>query len=76
MAPEPGLDTGLLIGTNNVILGAQRLALPQARVQIQDSPSFIGEERITGKNPVLVLPRFESIGRQNAPDSTPADRLA
>jgi hypothetical protein len=27
MAPDPGLDTGLLIGTNNVILGAKRLAL-------------------------------------------------
>jgi len=28
MAPDTGLDTGLLIGTNNVILGAKRLTLP------------------------------------------------
>src|SRR5262245_21320531 len=76
MAPDPGLDTGLLIGTHNVILGAQRLARPQARVQLQDAPSFIGAERITGKTPVLVLPGFGSIGRQNGPDRTPADRLA
>ena len=76
MAPDASLDTGLLIGTHHVILGAKRLALPQARVQLQDAPRFIGEERITGKNPVLVLPGFESIGRHNAPDRTPADRLA
>lgn len=63
MAPDTGLDTGLLIGTNTVILGAKRLTLPYSRVQIQDPPSLVGEERITGKNPVLVLPGFESIGR-------------
>ncbi len=76
MAPDTGLETGLLIGTHNVILGAKRLPLPHSRVQIQDPPSLVGEERITGNNSVLVLPGFESIGRDNAPDSTPADRLA
>lgn len=76
MAPEPGLDTGLLLGTNPGILGAQRLALPQARVQRQGAPSCLGAERSTGKQPVLVRPGFERLGRHHAPDRPPAARLA
>jgi hypothetical protein len=55
MAPDTGLDTGLFIGTNNVILGAKGFALPYLSVQIQNPPGLGGKEGITGKNPVLIL---------------------
>ena len=73
MAPDTGLDTGLFISTNNVILGTKGGVLPYPSVQIQDPPGLGGEEWITGKNPVLVLPGFNRIGLQDAPDCTPAD---
>jgi hypothetical protein len=73
MAPDTGLDTGLFIGTNNVILGAKGFALPYLSVQIQNPPGLGGKEGITGENPVLLLPGFHRIGLQDAPDSTPTD---
>jgi hypothetical protein len=33
MTADAGLDAGLLIGTQDVILGAKRLALPQAHIE-------------------------------------------
>ena len=62
MAPDTGWDTGLFIGTNHVILGAKGCALPYPSVQIQNPPSLLGQEWITGKNPVRVLPGFKRIG--------------
>jgi hypothetical protein len=50
MAPDTGLNTGLLISTNDVILGAKRLPLPHPGVQVQDPPSLGGEERVTRPN--------------------------
>src|SRR6266446_8976366 len=41
MATAAGLDTGLLIGAEDVVLGSQGLALPQARVEVQNRASLV-----------------------------------
>jgi hypothetical protein len=35
MAADAGLNAGLLVGTEDVVLGAKGLALPEAPIQIQ-----------------------------------------
>src|SRR5882672_11436079 len=43
-----------LVGTEDMVLGAQGLALPEARIEVQDRPCLRGKVRITRKDPVLV----------------------
>jgi hypothetical protein len=76
MTPDAGLDTGLFIGTDDVILGAQRFPLPVPSIQIQHAPCFFDKLGVSGKNPILVLPRFDGIGIEYAPDCAGTDRLA
>ena len=54
MATAAGLDAGLLIGAEDVVLGPQGYALPQARIEVQHRAGLVGDVGITGKNPVLV----------------------
>src|SRR5262249_54859751 len=75
MTSAPGLDTGLFIGTDDVILRAKRFSLPGPRVQIQHSPSFFGKVWISRKNPVLVRPGFDGIGAEYPPDGAGTDWL-
>jgi len=76
MTPDAGLDTGLFISTDDVILGTKWFPLPVPRIPIQHSASFFDKVRISGKNPVLVLPRFDRIGIEYPPDGAGTDRLA
>src|SRR5439155_13878505 len=76
MEAGPRLDAGFLIRAEDMVLGPQRLALPGARVQVQDRPGLVDEAGITPENPVRVLPRLDGILIQDAPDATPADRFA
>ena len=66
MAAAAGLDAGLLVGAEDVILGAQGLALPHARIEVQNRAGLLGEVGITRKNPVLVPPRFDGIRIQDS----------
>ncbi len=54
MATAAGLDAGLLVGAQDVILGAKRLALPQARIEVQNRSGLLGEAENSRKDPVLV----------------------
>jgi len=76
MAAEARLDTGLFIGTDDVILGAKWGPLPVSGIQIQHSSRLLGKVGVAGKDPLLVAPRFEGIGSQNPPDRAGTDRLA
>jgi hypothetical protein len=75
-APDAGLDTGLFIGADDVILGAKRCSLPVASIQIQYAPGFFRTGGVAGKNPILVLPGFDGIGIAYPPDRAGTDRLA
>ena len=76
MTADAGLNTGLLVGTEDVVLGAKALALPLAPIEVQNRASFLGKVGITWKEPVLVPPGFERILIQNAPHRAPTDGFA
>ena len=76
MDTGPRLDARLLVGAEDVVLGAQGLALPAARVQVQDRPGFLDEAGVAREDPVLVLPGLDGIAVQDPPHRTAADGLA
>ena len=76
VAAAPSLDACLLVSTNDVILGAQRLALPLACVEIEDDSGLLRETGVAGEDPVLVPPGFDRIAVEDAPNGAPADGLA
>ena len=51
-----GLDAGLLIGAEHVVVLAERLPFPFPLVEVQDAGGFEGEVRVAGENPRPVLP--------------------
>jgi hypothetical protein len=75
MAALAGLNAGLLVGAEDVVLGTQGLALPRARIEVQKRPSFVCEVGITRKDPVLIAPRFDRIRLENPPYRAATDRL-
>ena len=76
VAADAGLDAGLLVGAEDVVLGAKALALPSAGIQVQNGAGLLSEMGITRKDPVLVSPRFEGIRLQNPPHRAATDWFA
>ena len=76
MATAAGLDTGLLVGAQDMVLGTQGLALPPPRIEVQNRPGLVGKVRIPWKDPVCVPPRFDDIRRENPPHRAATDRCA
>src|SRR5262245_61041564 len=74
VAADPGLDAGFLIRTDNIVPAAQRLAFPEAFVQVQDSPCLVSELRVTGKDPIFIAPRLDRVGVKDAPNSAGTNR--
>src|SRR5713101_9665396 len=62
------LDTGLLIGADDVLVRPQRLALPTTGVQIKDRAGAFQKVRIAGKDPALVAPGPQRVPHQQPPD--------
>jgi hypothetical protein len=60
---DPGLDAGLLVGADDVVPAAQRLAFPGAGIEVEDSTRFLGEPRISWEDPVLILPGLDRVGK-------------
>src|SRR5271166_2128390 len=67
------LNARLLIRADDVVSAAQRFALPGASVQVQDAPSFFGELRVAGEDPVLIPPWLDRVRVEDTPDSAVAD---
>src|SRR5271166_5836905 len=76
VTPDAGLDARLLVRADDVVPAAQRLTVPQAGVQVQDAPGFVGELWVAGKDPVLVPPGLDRVGVEDAPDGAGADWLS
>jgi hypothetical protein len=53
MAADTRLEAGLFIGAEDVVLGAKRRVLPEARIPIQNRSRLLGEVGITRRDPVL-----------------------
>src|SRR6266487_2973185 len=64
-----GLDARLLIGTQDVLVCPEWLALPAAGVQVEHRASDFQEVRIAWEDPALVAPGTQRILQQPAPDA-------
>jgi len=71
--PSSELNPCHLIGTENAISGAQRLALPHPGVEVQYSPCLFGEVRVPGVDPAAVSPGSDGVLAQPAPDRRAGD---
>ena len=68
-----GLNTGLFVCADDVIIGTQWSALPDTLVKIEDESGFCGKVRIAGKDPASMFPGAKSIAAEPAPQSSTAD---
>jgi hypothetical protein len=73
MDAPASLDAGLLVGGDDELVLAQRLALPAARIQVQDAPGLGLELRVAREYPAAVLPRTDRILVQPTPHGAVAD---
>jgi hypothetical protein len=67
VAAAARLNTGLLVGADDVLALTEPLALEDPVVQVQDHPGLGGEVGIAGKDPGAVLPRLDRVLLQPAP---------
>ena len=74
MQPHAGLNAGLFIGAENEIVGAQRMAVPPASIEVEDATGLHRKLRIAREDPGPVLPRANRVFMQPAPDGLVADR--
>ena len=68
-----GLNTGLFVCTDDVIIGTQWSTLPEALIKIEDGSSLVGKVRIAGEDPASVFPGPKGIAAEPAPQSSAAD---
>ena len=74
MYPSSRLNTRLLVGGKHELIAAQRLAIPDPLVKIQDPSCLEGKLRIAGEDPTAVLPRPDRILVEPAPNGAVTDR--
>ena len=67
------LYAGLFVGRDYEVIVLQGNSFPYTFIQIQNAFGFVGEIRIAGEDPVVVLPGAEGIGVQPTPDRSAAD---
>src|SRR5579864_4528185 len=68
------LNAGLLIGTEDVLVGPQRLALPLAGVQVEHRTGPLQKMWIARKDPTPKAPGTQGIACQPAPDGSARGR--
>ena len=68
-----GLNARLFVCGDDVIIGTQRGALPDAFIKIEDGSGFVGKVRITRENPASMFPRAKGIAAEPTPQSGAAD---
>ncbi len=61
MDPFAGLDTGFLVGGEDILVGAEGLAVEESGVQVQHPAGFEPEVGVAGEDPGSVLPGFERV---------------
>ncbi len=70
----PGLDAGLLIRADDILVTPESAALPDALVKVEDAAGLFGEVRVTGKDPGAVIPGADGVSAEPTPDGCIADR--
>jgi hypothetical protein len=67
VAAAAGLDGGLLVGAEDILVVAERLAGEPPLVEVEDDGCLGGEVGVAGKDPGAVLPRLDRVVLQPAP---------
>src|SRR5215470_19892940 len=67
------LNTGFFVRRDNEFRTMQRFPLPEASVEIEDTPGFASEIGIAWKDPTTVLPGTKGIGTQPTPEGGATD---
>jgi hypothetical protein len=70
--PATSLNAGFVCG-NDLVVGAQWGALPNALVKIEDGSGFVSELRIAREDPVSMLPGAKGIAAEPASQCGAAD---
>ena len=73
MLAASGLNAGFFISTQNKVLVAKGLSIPEAMIKIQDATRLGCKQRVSRKDPRAVPPRADSVLVQPAPDGALAD---
>ncbi len=68
-----GLNTGLFVCADDVIIATQWSALPEALVKIEDGSGFAGKARIAREDPASMLPGAKGIAAEPSPQSGATD---
>ena len=67
------MNTGFFVCADDVIIGTQGDALPEALVKIEDGSGFAGKVGIAREDPASMFPRAKGIAAEPAPQSSTAD---
>ena len=67
------MNTGFFVCADDVIIGTQGNALPDALVKIENGPGFAGKGRIAREDPASMFPGAKGIAAEPAPQSSAAD---
>jgi hypothetical protein len=73
MFPTPGLDAGLFVGRQDVVIDTERHPLPSALIEIEDGSRAGSKVGISREDPTPMAPRTESIPAEPPPQRGPAD---
>src|ERR1700758_4647578 len=68
-----GLNTALFVCADDVIIGTQWSALPDALVKIEDGSGFASKVRIAGEDPASMSPGANGIAAEPSPQSRATD---
>lgn len=68
------LDTGFLIGRENKFVSFKRSTLPNAFIEVENTPGLDGKVRVARKDPAAMLPGTDRIFVEPAPNGAVADR--
>ena len=74
VAAAQGLQLRLLVGTDHVVVGAERLTVPATVVQVQHGAGLGAEVGVAGEDPGPVLPGLDRVCGQPAAHRGRADR--
>jgi hypothetical protein len=72
VATLAGFNACLLVAAEDKILGTEWLTVPLSRIEIQNRPGLFAKRGVPREQPVLVMPGFDSILVQNAPNGRAA----
>jgi hypothetical protein len=74
VAAAAGLDAGLLVAGDDVLVIAERFAVERAGVEVEHAAGFGGEVRVADEDPGLVLPGLDRVVGEDPPDRGRGDR--